>query len=123
MKVGGFSPAFTQYGEDDNYIDRARWFGWRCGVVPEASAVHDRADRPNSPERRMFLKCNKSVVQVSDPHFGVLFRMLVAPLRLSAIGCLHFSKAPFRFIGRLVKRDPELLKYRRRSRKAGAFLI
>ena len=123
MKVGGFSPAFTQYGEDDNYIDRARWFGWKTGVVPEAAAVHDRADRPNSPERRMFLKCNASVVHVSDPKFGVLFRMLVEPLRLVAIGCLHFSGAPFRFIGRLIRRYPELLRYRRRSRKAGAFLI
>lgn len=123
MKVGGFSPAFNQYGEDDNYIDRAHRFGWKCGVVPEAAAVHDRADRPNSPERRMFLKCNASVVHVSNPKGGVLLRLLGEPLRLIALGCLHFDSAPFRFIGRLVKRYPELLKYRRRSRKPGAFLI
>ena len=123
MKTGGFSPAFTQYGEDDNYIDRARWYGWKCGVVPEAGAVHDRADRPNSPERRMFLKCNASVVHVSNPRFGVLLRMLGEPLRLVGIGCLHLNGAPFRFIGPLVKRYPELLKFRRRSRKPGAFLI
>jgi hypothetical protein len=45
------------------------------------------------------------------------------PLRLAAIGCLHFNGAPFRFIGKLVKRYPELLKYRKKSRKPGAFLI
>ena len=122
MKVGGFSPAFTQYGEDDNYIDRARWYGWRSGIVPEASAVHDRADRPNSPERRMFLKCNASVAHVSNPAGGLLLRLIGEPLRLVAIGCLHFSKEPFRFIGRMIKRYPELIRYRRQSRKPGAFL-
>ena len=40
--VGGFSPAFTQYGEDDNYIHRLRFHGLKCGVVPSAGAVHDR---------------------------------------------------------------------------------
>ena len=122
MKVGGFSPAFTQYGEDDNYIDRARWYGWRCGVVQEAAAVHDRADRPNSLERRMYLKCNASVVHVSNPAGGLLLRLLGEPLRLVAIGCLHLDGAPFRFIGRLIKRYPELIRLRRRSRKPGAFL-
>ena len=123
MKVGGFSPAFTQYGEDDNYINRARWFGWRVGVVPEAGAIHDRADRPNSPERRMFLKCNASVIHVSDPEGGVLLRLLGEPLRLVGIGCLHFDGAPFRFIGKLMGRYRELLRYRRQSRRPGAFLL
>lgn len=123
MKVGGFSPAFRHYGEDDNYIDRTHWFGWRCGVVPAAVAIHDRAQRKSSPEARMFLKCNASVIHVSKPAWGVLLRMLWEPLRLVAIGCLHLSGAPFRYIGPLVKRYPELLRYRRRSRKPGAFLL
>lgn len=123
QKVGGFSPAFNMYGEDDNYIDRAHWFGFKTGVVPEARAIHDRADRPETPERRMFLKCNASVVHVSNPAPWELARLLWEPLRLVLIGCLHFSGAPFRFIGKLIKRYPELLRYRRKSRKAGAFLI
>ena len=122
IKTGGFSPAFAHYGEDDNYIDRARWFGYRCGVVPGASAVHDRAGRKPSPERRMFLKCNASVIKVSNPARGLLLRLLAQPLRLAAIGCLHFNKAPFKAIGPLIKRYPELIRLRRRSRKPGAFL-
>lgn len=123
MKVGGFSPAFRQYGEDDNYIDRTHWFGWRVAVVPDASAVHDRAGRPGSPEQRMFLKCNGSVIRVSNPAGGLLLRLLGEPLRLVALGCLHFSGAPFRFIGKLWKRYPELIRYRKQSRKPGAFLL
>ena len=122
-QTGGFSPAFNMYGEDDNYIDRAHWNGYLCGVVPAARAIHDRADRPVTKDQRMFLKCNASVVHVSNPASWELLRLLGEPLRLVAIGCLHFDGAPFRFIGKLVKRYPELLKLRRRSRRPGAFLI
>ncbi|MBO4567236.1 MAG: glycosyltransferase [Bacteroidales bacterium] len=122
METGGFSPAFTQYGEDDNYIDRAKWKGYRCGVVRAAGAVHDRADRPSSPERKMFLKCNGSIARVSMPGFGALLRLLWETVRLAMTGIVHFSKAPFRFIGTLWKRFPELMRYRRQSRKRGAFL-
>lgn len=122
MKTGGFSPAFKHYGEDDNYLDRARWHGFRCGVVPAAGAIHDRAGRKETPERRMFLKCNASVINISKPGRGLLWRMFKEPLRLVGIGCLHFSKAPFKFIGPLMKRYPELIRYRKLSRKSGAFL-
>lgn len=123
MKTGGFSPAFKLYGEDDNYIDRARWWGFKCGVVPAASAVHDRAQRKDSSEKRMFLKCNAGVAHISNPKGGLLLRMLGEPLRLAAIGCLHFDATPFRFIRTLVKRYPELIRLRKQSRKAGAFLL
>ena len=122
METGGFSPAFKLYGEDDNYIDRARWFGYSCGVVPEATAVHDRADRKETPERRMFLKCNASVVHVSNPKPWILLRLLGEPLRLLGISLLHMDKEPLRFIGTLWKRYPELLRLRKQSRKPGAFL-
>ncbi|MBQ9463405.1 MAG: glycosyltransferase family 2 protein [Bacteroidales bacterium] len=123
MQTGGFSPAFTHYGEDDNYLDRARWFGWRCGVATEARAVHDRSDRKATPEQRMYLKCNGSVIRISNPAGGVLLRMLWEPIRLAGTGCLHLSGAPFRFIGTLIRRYPELLRYRKQSRKKGAFLL
>ena len=122
MQTGGFSPAFPMYGEDDNYIDRARWFGWRCGVVPTAKAVHDRGDRKETPERRMFLKCNASAVHVSNPKRWLLLRLLGEPLRLLGISLLHMDKEPLRYIGKLWKRYPELIRLRKQSRRKGAFL-
>lgn len=123
MKAGGFSPAFSHYGEDDNYIDRIHWWGFRCGVVPEATAVHDRAQRKDSAEKRMFLKCNAGVAHISNPKGGLLLRMLGEPLRLMAIGCLHLDGTPFRYIKTLTKRYPELRRLRKQSRKPGAFLL
>lgn len=122
MKVGGFSPAFHHYGEDNDYVNRVHWWGFRCGVVPEAPAVHDRAQRKETHERRMFLKCNVGVAHICNPKGGLLLRMLGEPLRLVALGCRNFDGAPFRYIGTLVKRYPELIRLRKRSRKAMAFL-
>jgi len=50
-KVGGFSPSFFQYGEDDNYLDRAKHFGFKIGIVPEAKAIHARENRPYSRKK------------------------------------------------------------------------
>ncbi|MDD7010265.1 MAG: glycosyltransferase family 2 protein, partial [Candidatus Cryptobacteroides sp.] len=65
--IGGFSPAFPHYGEDDNFIDRMHWWGLDCGIVPAASAVHDRAERKTPRSKRLELKCISTVVKLSDP--------------------------------------------------------
>ena len=44
--VGGFSPSFPHYGEDDNYCQRALYHNFKIGIVPEAKAVHDAANKP-----------------------------------------------------------------------------
>lgn len=53
LKVGGFSPTFTQYGEDNNYIERATYHGFKIGVVPSAKAIHDRANRSITKKKVM----------------------------------------------------------------------
>jgi N-acetylglucosaminyl-diphospho-decaprenol L-rhamnosyltransferase len=44
-KVGGFSPAFFHYGEDDNYTQRLRFHKLKLGVVPASRIYHDREQR------------------------------------------------------------------------------
>lgn len=122
LKTGGFSPAFTHYGEDENYVHRARWFGFACGVVRDAGAVHDRAGRPASHEKRMFFKCNGSIARVSKPAGGAFFRLLWESVRLAGTALVNLDIAPLRFIGTLWRRYPELMRWRRKSRHAGAFL-
>lgn len=43
--VGGFNPTFFQYGEDDNYIHRVFYHGFKIGVLPHTVIYHDREDR------------------------------------------------------------------------------
>ena len=40
--VGGFSPSFFHYSEDDNYCQRVLYHGFKIGVVPMVKIYHDR---------------------------------------------------------------------------------
>jgi GT2 family glycosyltransferase len=44
-KTGGFDPVFFHYGEDQNYAQRALYWGFKIGVHPTARICHDRALR------------------------------------------------------------------------------
>lgn len=44
-KVGGFSPTFYHYAEDDNYCHRTLWNKLKIGIVPESRIYHDRENR------------------------------------------------------------------------------
>ena len=120
--VGGFSPAFTQYGEDDNWIDRLHYHGLHCGVVPAAGAVHDRGGRRLSRERKMQLKCTATVVKVSDPNRNWRWVRVREVLELVGMGLKNFSAIPWRFIPELRSRLPELYALREQSRQEQAFL-
>ncbi len=39
--VGGFDPLYYHYGEDDDYMQRAKYFSFKIGVVPNSQIVHD----------------------------------------------------------------------------------
>ena len=121
-KVGGFSPAFRQYGEDDNYIDRLHWHGFSCGVVPAASAVHDRSGRSLPKEGRMRLKCVAPVVKLSNPGGCLPLRLLAGPLELAAMSVKNLSAYPLGQIPALLRRYPELIRLRAASKAEGAFL-
>ena len=120
--VGGFSPAFQQYGEDDNWIDRLHWHGLRCGVVPAATAVHDRSDRRMGREKKLRLKCIATVVKASDPNRSWAWVRVREVLELLGMGIKNFSAVPWRFIPELRARFPELKAYRDASMEKGAFL-
>lgn len=81
--VGGFSPSFPHYGEDNNYCQRAIFHGFRIGVVPAAKAVHDAANGAlvtNSQKRyRHFITF---LIYLSDPNDSQsLFSLLWFTLR------------------------------------------
>ena len=39
--IGGFDPIFYHYCEDDNYIQRVKYFGFKIGICPKVSISHD----------------------------------------------------------------------------------
>lgn len=45
--IGGFSPIFLHYEEDDDYLNRVRFHGMKIGVCPTIRLVHDHQETPN----------------------------------------------------------------------------
>lgn len=45
--VGGFDPSFFMYGEDDNYMLRVKYYGFKIGICLSAKIYHDRQFRDN----------------------------------------------------------------------------
>lgn len=68
LKVGGFSPSFYHYGEDDNYAHRLHFHGLHMGILACSVAHHDREGRSDNPyfERNRTL-VRKAVLEYSDP--------------------------------------------------------
>ncbi len=42
LNTGGFSPLFYHYGEDVDYVNRAKYHGFKIGVSQNAFGIHDR---------------------------------------------------------------------------------
>ncbi|MDD7009885.1 MAG: hypothetical protein SPH70_01170, partial [Candidatus Cryptobacteroides sp.] len=101
---------------------RMHWWGLDCGIVPAASAVHDRAERKTPRSKRLELKCISTVVKLSDPGSCFPLRMLWEPIALLGMSVKNFSLVPAKYIPTLVKRYPELREKRKESRKKAAFL-
>lgn len=121
-RTGAFSPSFPHYGEDNNFIDRAAFHGFKAVVVKTAVAVHDRGSRPRPKSYRMNLKCINARVKVADPRRTPAISLLLETVRLSAMGVLHFSTIPWKGIGELWSAFPELKRTRLASKMEGAFL-
>ena len=68
LKIGGFSPTFPHYGEDDNYCDRARYGGYMIGIVPKAKAVHEGGSRFIDKKKRLYISNMGNRVIFSNPN-------------------------------------------------------
>ncbi len=69
--VGGFSPTFFHYGEDDNYCQRLGFHNLKIGVYPNTSIFHDRKDRPKTIyEERVEVKKRIILNQLSNPNYS-----------------------------------------------------
>lgn len=89
-KVGLFNPAFFHYGEDNEYVERVKYFGLKIGIASECYAIHDRNHILFSEKKyRKYLQYLRSTIirklsrlQMSNLRniFGVLFIIFYAKL-------------------------------------------
>ncbi|MBE8722832.1 glycosyltransferase family 2 protein [Sphingobacterium pedocola] len=55
-EVGGFSPLFYHYGEDNDYVHRLHYHGYKIAVNRKAIAYHDRQNRTSDGSKKAFFK-------------------------------------------------------------------
>lgn len=69
-KIGGFSPIFFHYGEDDNYCHRVRYHGLKVGVLP-TTKIHHAKDYKNLTglEKEANRRARQELVKFSHPEF------------------------------------------------------
>lgn len=121
-KVGGFSPAFPHYGEDDNFLHRCTLKGFRCGVDILYSATHDRENRQQSKPQRMHLKYVGAIVALSNPCSPLLWNLLWQPLKLLGIALINAYPASALDAFRLIGHYPKFVRLRSASKKDLPFL-
>ena len=112
--IGLFSPLFPLYGNDDNWCDRARYHGFKIGIVPGARAVHDRASREETKEKVIFRNYYMgSLVRLCDINRPLWERFLFVCLFTVVKAVKYGSILPFKHFRSLVRMLPEVRISRR----------
>ena len=116
--VGLFSEMFPIYGNDDNWCDRARYHGYRIGIVPEARAVHDRAQREEPKEKVIYRNYYMgSLVRLCDINRPLWERFLFVCLFTLVKAVKYGSLLPFSHFRTLAGRLPEVREVRQATRR------
>ena len=111
--IGLFSELFPIYGNDDNWCDRARFRGFKIGIVPEARAVHDRAYREEPKEKVDFRNYYMgSLVRLCDVNRPLWERFLFVCLFTLVKAVKYRSTLPFKHFRSLVRMLPKVRKAR-----------
>ena len=123
LKTGGFAPLFTHNGEDNNYCDRARFHGYRIGILGSASAVHDRADRPENKESRLRRSTlTGAVATLCNPSYPLALLWIYVVLFAFWKSLKHWSLLPLKHLGKVFPLNYEIKHTRKETVLYGAFL-
>lgn len=119
-KVGGFSPSFPHYGEDNNFCNRALFHSFKIGVVPAAKAIHDAdAKPPMTKKKRNYRQYIDFVILLSEIYEAKpAFENFVYMLKKSKGLCLMYkSLSPFGVLLKTLAKWPGIERNRRVSIK------
>ena len=124
-KTGGFSPSFTHYGEDENYMQRVIWHGMKVGVCRDAKAVHDTGVRKQTLEQAFYRQYVSRVVTYNNPFdksskVAVTWEYLIFVLR----NCKQYrTLSPLKYFGRFLhSRSQFNVNLRKSKEETCAFL-
>lgn len=101
-KVGGFSPSFPHYSEDDNYINRVFYHNMDIGIATNIFAVHDRENRVLSSEKEIYLGYTTSIYYLSNP-LESFWKGVMKSIKVAAINTFRYkSLKPLHYLAKLI---------------------
>lgn len=119
--VGAFSPSFPHYGEDNNYIQRAKYHKLKVGIATGDMVVHDREFRDLSKAQIIYREHIKAITDFSDPFANLsLLRIFFWQYFKNAITLA--SLKPLSYFISFISDYKRLKKNKSDSIKIGAFL-
>lgn len=122
LKVGGFSPTFSHYGEDDNFIDRCKYHGLKVGYTFNTISVHDREFRPYTLSKLLYMQYTRDLVALSNPNklTPSLFSILYTSIKNSV---KNKTFQPIYYWLKIFKNKNVIKKNREKSRSLTAFVL
>lgn len=134
--VGGFDPIFSHYGEDDNYLHRCIFHGFKTGVVPNTFGFHDREYRKQqSKDRKELLhglntsflvkmaNINKESSKIDNLKSNHSYRIIIQCVR-NILGMKYIlAKRNFQHYNQINKFYKKALKSREKTIKRGSLYL
>lgn len=72
QEVGGFNPLFQQYGEDDEYLNRVMYYGYKVGICFGIDVIHDhqKTKNPFSASQTRYYHNQALLARLLDMNMG-----------------------------------------------------
>jgi GT2 family glycosyltransferase len=74
--VGGFDPSFFMRGEDDDYVQRVKYWGLKVGICPSAKMHHDRQCSDYNNWGGLYAKKKGIILYFKDLNRSLMERIL-----------------------------------------------
>jgi len=91
--VGGFDTSFFMYGEDDNYMQRVKYYGFKIGVCPMSRIYHDRHSNDYEKRGKLYAKKKGIIMHFKDINKSltlISIRFIFSQIESTLKDLLHF---------------------------------
>lgn len=120
--VGGFSPVFFQYGEDDNYVHRVFYHGLKVGLAPHVTAIHDRRVQKSNATvlNNIYREYVAVLVRLSLPAISYSFK---GPIFVFCFKAINERKRLYlQYAWKLIRNKKKIVECRNASKRGFVFL-
>jgi len=117
-KVGLFDSFFFHYGEDNNYCNRLRYFGYTIGIAKNVSIVHDRNYGTKAIEFNFEMAIKGYLTDISRSYTNCLLRLFIKSTKLFIKYIFTQPKVFFKWLKTVysvLSETSEIMKSRKRA--------